>query len=77
MNISTVTVQIAEIDSTWCGHSRPLQNRTEIASKLQVLNTCRWVKGSAVTGAGMRQREGANERGRGSIIRHKHTGNQT
>lgn len=45
----------AMIDSTWCGHSRPLQSRTEIAGMLQVLNKCRRVKGSAVTGAGKRQ----------------------
>lgn len=74
MNISTVTVQEAMIDSTWCGHSKPLQNRTEIASMLQVLNKCRRVKGSAVTRAGMRQREGATESGQGSITRLKPTG---
>lgn len=77
MNISTMTVQEAVIDSTWCGYSKPLQNRTEIASELQVRNRCRRVKGSAVTGAGMRQRRGATESGRGSISRHKATGNQT
>lgn len=54
MNVSTVTVQEVVIDSGWCGHSRPLQNRTEIASVLPVLNKCRRVKGSAVTGAGIR-----------------------
>lgn len=57
--------------------SRTLQNRTEIASKQQVLNKCRRVKGSAVTGVRMRQREGATESGRGSITRHKPTGNRT
>lgn len=77
MNISTVTVQEAVIDSTWCGHSRPLRNRTEIAGVLHVLNKCRRVKGSAVTGAGMRQREGATKSGRGSVTGHKPTGAQT
>lgn len=77
MNISTVTVQEAVIDSTWCGHSRPLQNRTEIADMLRVLNKCRRVKGSAVTRARTRQREGASEIGRGSITRHKPKGTQT
>lgn len=60
MSISTVNVQEAVIDSTWCGHSRPLQNRTEIAGMLQVLNRCRRVKGSAVSRVGMRRREGAS-----------------
>lgn len=59
---SPVTVQDAVIDSTWCGHDRPLQSRTEIADMVQVLNNCRRVKGSAVTGAEMRQRERERER---------------
>lgn len=54
MNISAVTVREAVIDSAWCGQSRPLQSGTEIASVLPVLNECRRVKGSAVTGAGRR-----------------------
>ncbi len=58
-----------------CRHSRPLQNRTEIASMLKVRNKCRRVTRSAVTRAGMRQREGATERGRGTVLRHKAGGN--
>lgn len=69
MNIGTVTVQEAMIDSTWCGRSRPLQNRTEIADMLRGLNKCRRVKGSAVARAGARQREGATESGRSTTAR--------
>lgn len=54
MRLSTVTVREAVIDSAWCGQSRPLQSRTEIASMLPVLNERKRVKGSAVTGAGRR-----------------------
>lgn len=65
MNISRVTLQRVVIDSNWCGRSRTtLHRRTEIAGMLQVLNKCRRVKGSAVTRAGVTQREGATESGR-------------
>lgn len=54
MSSSAVTVREAVIDSAWCGQSRPLRSRTEIASMLPVLNERKRVKGSAVTGAGRR-----------------------
>lgn len=73
MNITTMTLQEAMIDSAWCRDSGPLQSRTEIADMLLVLNKCRRVKGSAVTGAGMRQGERATESGRGCVTGHKPT----
>lgn len=52
------------IDSAWCGHGGPLQYGTEIAGVLQVLNKIRSVQGSAVSGAGRSQKEGATGRDR-------------
>lgn len=60
-------------DSTWCRNSKPLHNQTGIAGVLQDQNKCRRVKGSAVYGRGMGQKEGAS--GRGSMTRHKPTDN--